>query len=92
MPFPPFNLLQALDDDTPEEKCPYAFQLTGISEGGVLSEASITASITMVASDAPYGLFSFSHQQLQVSEAAQRVQCGLLQLFCHFCFWWGKQP
>lgn len=69
------NLLQALNDDIPEEKYYYEFQLTGISEGGMLNEASVTARITMVASDAPYGQFSFSHEQLHVSEAAQRVWC-----------------
>uniref|UniRef100_A0A096MK89 Adhesion G-protein coupled receptor V1 n=1 Tax=Rattus norvegicus TaxID=10116 RepID=A0A096MK89_RAT len=66
-------VIQALDDGIPEEKCSYEFQLTGISEGAVLNEASVTASISMVASDAPYGQFSFSHEQLQVSEAAQKV-------------------
>ncbi|XP_055460041.1 adhesion G-protein coupled receptor V1 [Psammomys obesus] len=72
-------VIQALDDDSPEEKCSYGFQLTGISEGGVLSEASVAAGITMVASDAPYGRFSFSHEQLHVSEAAQRVNVTVVR-------------
>ncbi|KAL6087981.1 hypothetical protein STEG23_022841, partial [Scotinomys teguina] len=72
-------IIQALDDDIPEEKCSYEFWLTGISEGGVLNEASINASITMVASDDPYGRFSFSHEQLQVSEAAQRVNVTVVR-------------
>ncbi|XP_051028356.1 adhesion G-protein coupled receptor V1 [Acomys russatus] len=72
-------VIQALSDDIPEEKCAYEFQLTGVSEGAVLNEASVTASITMVASDAPYGRFSFSHEQLQVSEAAQRVNVTVIR-------------
>ncbi|XP_036063369.1 adhesion G-protein coupled receptor V1 [Onychomys torridus] len=72
-------VIQALDDDTPEEKCTYEFQLTGISEGGVLNEATITAGITMVASDGPYGRFSFSQEQLRVSEAAQRVNVTVVR-------------
>ncbi|CAO2593102.1 Adhesion G-protein coupled receptor V1 [Lemmus lemmus] len=72
-------VIQALDDDVPEEKCSYEFQLTGISEGGTLNEASITASVTMVASDAPYGQFSFSQEQLRVSEAAQRVNVTVVR-------------
>ncbi|XP_028615942.1 adhesion G-protein coupled receptor V1 [Grammomys surdaster] len=72
-------VIQALNDDIPEEKYFYEFQLTGISEGGVLNEASITARITMVASDAPYGRFSFSHEQLQVSEAAEMVNVTVVR-------------
>ncbi|XP_008827569.1 adhesion G-protein coupled receptor V1 [Nannospalax galili] len=72
-------IIQALDDDVPEEKCSYEFRLTGISEGGVLSEASSTADITMVASDAPYGRFTFSHGQLGVSEGAQRVNVTVVR-------------
>lgn len=82
-----FNLLQALNDDIPEEKCSYEFQLTGISEGAVLNEASVTASISMVASDTPYGRFSFSHEQLQVSEAAQKVWCGLPKFYLLTLVW-----
>ena len=81
------NLLQALNDDIPEEKCHYEFQLTEISEGRMLHEASVSARITMVASDAPYGRFSFSHEQLHVSEAAQRVWCGLLKLHLLLLVW-----
>ncbi|CAH6787485.1 Adgrv1 [Phodopus roborovskii] len=72
-------VIQALNDDIPEEKCSYEFQLTGISEGGVLNTASITASITMVASDGPYGWFSFLHEQLRVSEGAQRVNVTVVR-------------
>lgn len=75
-----FVFPQALDDDIPEEKRFCEFQLTGISEEGLLSESSSTANITVVASDFPYGQFAFSHEQLQVAEEAQRVECEILQL------------
>uniref|UniRef100_A0A2K5BZQ4 Adhesion G-protein coupled receptor V1 n=1 Tax=Aotus nancymaae TaxID=37293 RepID=A0A2K5BZQ4_AOTNA len=71
-------VIQVLNDDIPEEKSFYEFQLTAISEGGVLSESSSTANITMVASDSPYGRFAFSHEQLQVSEA-QRVNITVIR-------------
>lgn len=67
---------QALNDDIPEEKRSYEFQLVDISEGGVLSATGRTANVTMVASDTPYGRFAFSHEQLRVAEEAQTVQCG----------------
>ncbi|XP_033623594.1 adhesion G-protein coupled receptor V1 [Fukomys damarensis] len=66
-------IIQALNDSIPEEKRFYEFQLTGVSEGAGLSPSSHTANITMVASDAPYGRFAFSQEQLQVSEEVQRV-------------------
>ncbi|XP_054434571.1 adhesion G-protein coupled receptor V1 [Pteronotus mesoamericanus] len=72
-------VIQALNDDIPEEKCFYEFQLTGVSEGGVLSEASSTANITVVASDFPYGRFAFSHEQLRVSEEVQRVNITVIR-------------
>lgn len=75
-----FVFLKAMNDDIPEEKCFYEFQLTGISEGGVLSESSSTANITVVASDFPYGRFAFSQEQLRVAEEAQRVECDMLKL------------
>ncbi|KAF3821827.1 hypothetical protein GH733_009869, partial [Mirounga leonina] len=72
-------IIQALNDDIPEEKSSYEFQLTGISEGGALSGPSSTANITLVASDFPYGQFSFSQEQLRVSEEAQRVDITVIR-------------
>ncbi|KAM8777301.1 adhesion G-protein coupled receptor V1 [Rhynchonycteris naso] len=72
-------VIQALNDDIPEEKCFYEFQLTGVSEGGMLREASSTANITMVASDSPYGRFTFSQEQLRVSEEVQRVNVTIIR-------------
>ncbi|KAM9694992.1 adhesion G-protein coupled receptor V1 [Trichechus inunguis] len=72
-------LIQALNDDVPEEKCFFEFQLTAISEGGILSESSRTANITVAASDFPYGQFAFLHEQLRVSEEAQRVNITVIR-------------
>lgn len=86
-----------MNDDVPEEKSFYEFQLTGVSEGGILSESRSTASIIVVASDFPYGRFSFSHEQLRVSEEAKRVECKMLKilniifsLVSDFFFFFGK--
>uniref|UniRef100_A0A8C0PTH9 Adhesion G protein-coupled receptor V1 n=1 Tax=Canis lupus familiaris TaxID=9615 RepID=A0A8C0PTH9_CANLF len=72
-------IIQALNDDIPEEKSFYEFQLTGISEGGLLSESSSTANITVAASDFPYGQFSFTQEQLRVSEETQRVNITVIR-------------
>lgn len=69
-----------MNDDIPEEKRFYEFRLTAVSEGGVLSAASSTANITVVASDFPYGRFAFSQEQLRVSEEAQRVESDMLKI------------
>ncbi|XP_073933195.1 adhesion G-protein coupled receptor V1 isoform X3 [Castor canadensis] len=71
--------IQALNDDIPEERCSYEFRLTGISEGGVISDASNTANITMVASDSPHGRFAFLHERLCVLEEAQRVNITVIR-------------
>ncbi|XP_039767131.1 adhesion G-protein coupled receptor V1 [Ornithorhynchus anatinus] len=71
--------IQALDDDLPEERHLYQFQLTGISEGGVLNESSKTAWITMAASDFPYGQFGFSYDLLQTSEVEQMVNVTVVR-------------
>ncbi|XP_027630761.1 adhesion G-protein coupled receptor V1 [Tupaia chinensis] len=77
-------VIQALNDDIPEEKRLYEFRLTAVSEGGVLSASSSTANVTMVASDSPYGRFAFSHEQLRVSEEAQRVNITVIRSGGHF--------
>ncbi|XP_019373727.1 PREDICTED: G-protein coupled receptor 98 [Gavialis gangeticus] len=66
-------LIQALDDNVPEEKHYYEFQLTGISDGGIIDESSSTANITMVASDFPYGRFEFSQELFQTTEEEKWV-------------------
>ncbi|XP_058430567.1 adhesion G-protein coupled receptor V1 isoform X1 [Marmota monax] len=72
-------VIQALNDNIPEEKSFYEFQLTEVSEGSVLSDSRSTANITVVASDFPYGRFSFSQDQLRVSEEALGVNVTIIR-------------
>ncbi|XP_076995276.1 adhesion G-protein coupled receptor V1 [Tamandua tetradactyla] len=84
-------LIQALNDDIPEEKCFYEFQLTAVSEEGILSDSSRTANITVAASDFPYGRFAFSQEQVQVSEEAQRINITVIRAggyFGHVRVWY----
>ncbi|KAJ6669788.1 hypothetical protein lerEdw1_000337 [Lerista edwardsae] len=61
-------LIQALNDNLPEEKHYYHFHLTAISDGGSINESANIANITMAASDVPYGQFAFSQGFLQITE------------------------
>ncbi|KAG9488005.1 hypothetical protein GDO78_007684 [Eleutherodactylus coqui] len=61
-------MIQALDDNVPEEKSYYQFHLSKISEGGIINESARFANITMVSSDLPYGKFQFLQTLLQISE------------------------
>ncbi|CAH2297028.1 G- coupled receptor 98 [Pelobates cultripes] len=59
--------IQAVDDDIPEEKRFYQFQLSKIN-GATINESSRFANITVASSDHPYGSFEFSQTLLQISE------------------------
>ncbi|NXM57764.1 GPR98 protein, partial [Illadopsis cleaveri] len=72
-------LIQTVDDNCPEEKHYYQFQLTRISNGGLINESSSTASITMAASDYPYGEFTFSCEQLQTTEDEKWVNITVVR-------------
>ncbi|XP_010072004.1 PREDICTED: G-protein coupled receptor 98-like, partial [Pterocles gutturalis] len=72
-------LIQAVDDNRPEEKRYYQFQLTGISDGGLINESSSTANITMAASDFPYGEFAFSRELLQTTEEEKWVNITVVR-------------
>ncbi|NWU68697.1 GPR98 protein, partial [Pterocles burchelli] len=72
-------LIQAVDDNRPEEKHYYQFQLTGISDGGLINESSSTANITMAASDFPYGEFAFSRELLQTTEEEKWVNITIVR-------------
>ncbi|XP_059825311.1 adhesion G-protein coupled receptor V1 [Hypanus sabinus] len=72
-------LLQVMDDDIPEEKQYYQLQLTGVSGKAVINDTSSSANITMAASDFPYGQFSFSHEDLQVSENTEQVNVTIVR-------------
>ncbi|XP_043920117.1 adhesion G-protein coupled receptor V1 [Protopterus annectens] len=70
-------LLQVLDDDIPEERRPYQLQLTGVSNGAALNESHRIANITVVASDLPYGEFTFTQELLLTSEEARQVNISV---------------
>ncbi|XP_054253432.1 adhesion G-protein coupled receptor V1 [Indicator indicator] len=72
-------LIQAVDDNLPEEKHYYQFQLTGISDGGLINESNSTANITMAASDFPYGEFAFSRELLQTTEEEKWVNISVVR-------------
>ncbi|XP_058280172.1 adhesion G-protein coupled receptor V1 [Hirundo rustica] len=72
-------LIQAVDDNCPEEKHFYQFQLTRISDGGLINESSSTANITMAASDYPYGEFTFSCEVLQTTEDEKQVNITVVR-------------
>ncbi|NXE93985.1 GPR98 protein, partial [Menura novaehollandiae] len=72
-------LIQVADDNRPEEKHYYQFQLTRISGGGLINESSSTANITMAASDYPYGEFTFSHELLQTTEDEKWVNITVVR-------------
>ncbi|XP_074850311.1 adhesion G-protein coupled receptor V1 [Carettochelys insculpta] len=72
-------LIQAVDDNLPEEKSYYQFHLAGVSDGGVINESASIANITMVASDFPYGQFAFSQENLQTKEEEKRVNITIIR-------------
>ncbi|XP_067885769.1 adhesion G-protein coupled receptor V1 [Heterodontus francisci] len=72
-------LIQAVDDDIPEEKRYYQLQLTGVSGGAVINDTSNSANITMAASDFPYGQFAFSHEYLQTYENGEQANVTIVR-------------
>ncbi|XP_060617754.2 adhesion G-protein coupled receptor V1 isoform X2 [Anolis sagrei] len=87
-------MIQALDDDLPEEKHYYQFHLTGISNGGIINESTSTAYITMAASDMPYGQFAFSQQLLQVPEEEKWANVTVVRsrgYYGQVCLWYQIQ-
>ncbi|KAH0628079.1 hypothetical protein JD844_008789 [Phrynosoma platyrhinos] len=84
-------IIQALDDNIPEEKHYYQFHLTGISDGGVINESTSTAYITMAASDLPYGQFAFSQELLQVAEEEKWANVTVVRSHGYYgkiCLWY----
>ncbi|KAJ8285558.1 hypothetical protein GJAV_G00028220 [Gymnothorax javanicus] len=65
--------LQVPDDDIPEERRVYQLVLTNVSTGAEISPSGRQATITMAASDFPFGLFSFPQPFLYVSEEERMV-------------------
>ncbi|XP_070760191.1 adhesion G-protein coupled receptor V1 [Enoplosus armatus] len=61
-------ILKALDDELPEERREYWLTLTSATSGLEISPIAKQAKIVMAASDNPYGLFSFTQQQIRATE------------------------
>uniref|UniRef100_K7FWY2 Adhesion G protein-coupled receptor V1 n=1 Tax=Pelodiscus sinensis TaxID=13735 RepID=K7FWY2_PELSI len=77
-------LIQAVDDNLPEEKSYYQFHLAEVSDGGLINESASIANITMVASDFPYGQFEFSQENLQTTEEEKWVNITIVRSHgCH---------
>ncbi|XP_037536594.1 adhesion G-protein coupled receptor V1 [Nematolebias whitei] len=60
--------LTVLDDEIPEERTEYQLSLTSATVGLEISPTARNATITVAASDHPYGIFSFTHLELMVKE------------------------
>ncbi|XP_045890437.1 adhesion G-protein coupled receptor V1 [Micropterus dolomieu] len=61
-------ILKALNDELPEERREYQLTLNSATSGLEISPIAKHAKIIMAASDNPYGLFSFTQQQISVTE------------------------
>ncbi|XP_051546873.1 adhesion G-protein coupled receptor V1 isoform X1 [Myxocyprinus asiaticus] len=60
--------LKALKDEIPEERHEYQLRLSSLTPGSAISTDRQHTTITMAASDLPYGLFSFSQPSLRATE------------------------
>lgn len=67
-------LFQALDDDMAEERRVYQLTLTSVTPGAEISPSAQRATVTMAASDLPYGLFSFPQGLVGASEEEGKVR------------------
>ncbi|KAJ8414918.1 hypothetical protein AAFF_G00024410 [Aldrovandia affinis] len=65
--------LKVPDDDVPEERREYQLVLTNVSSGAEISPSGSQATITMAASDFPYGVFSFVQAFQRASEEERMV-------------------
>ncbi|XP_026994314.2 adhesion G-protein coupled receptor V1 isoform X1 [Tachysurus fulvidraco] len=71
--------LMAVDDDIPEEKRLYELSLTSLTPAADISPSRQRATITMAASDLPYGLFSFSQSSLSIIEEDRSLNITVLR-------------
>ncbi|CAJ1068549.1 adhesion G-protein coupled receptor V1 [Xyrichtys novacula] len=61
-------VLKVLDDDIPEESLEYQLTLTSATSGLEISPIARHSKIIMAASDNPHGVFSFTQNQIRVTE------------------------
>lgn len=73
------KIFQARDDDLPEERRDYLLTLTSATTGLEISHTAKHAKITMAASDNPFGIFSFSQQEIRLIEEEGMVSSTLRQ-------------
>ncbi|CAB1321522.1 unnamed protein product [Coregonus sp. 'balchen'] len=71
--------LKALDDDTAEERRVYQLTLTSVTPGAEISPSAQWATVTMAASDLPYGLFSFPQGLVRASEEEGKVNVTVVR-------------
>ncbi|XP_035385851.1 adhesion G-protein coupled receptor V1 [Electrophorus electricus] len=71
--------LKALDDDIPEERRVYELSLTSLMPALEISPSRQRATITMAASDLPYGLFSFPQASLTTKEEDRTVNVTVVR-------------
>lgn len=71
------RFVQARDDDLPEERREYLLTLTSATPGLDISHMWKHAKITMAASDNPFGVFSFTQQEIRLSEEEGTVRSTL---------------
>ncbi|XP_053555694.1 LOW QUALITY PROTEIN: adhesion G-protein coupled receptor V1 [Bombina bombina] len=72
-------VIQATNDDVPEQRSYYQFQLSKIDGGGIIDEYNRVANITMASSDLPYGRFEFSRMLVQISEEEQWANITIIR-------------
>ncbi|XP_036383544.1 LOW QUALITY PROTEIN: adhesion G-protein coupled receptor V1 [Megalops cyprinoides] len=80
--------LKVLDDDVPEERRIYQLVLTNVTGGADISPSGRQATVTMAASDFPYGLFSFAQAFLQASEEQRTLNVTVLRYMGTFGTVW----
>ncbi|XP_066512530.1 adhesion G-protein coupled receptor V1-like [Hoplias malabaricus] len=71
--------LKALDDEIPEERRVYELSLVSLTPGSEISPGRHRATITIAASDLPYGLFSFSQSTLSATEEDRSVNVTVVR-------------
>ncbi|XP_055742122.1 adhesion G-protein coupled receptor V1 isoform X1 [Salvelinus fontinalis] len=71
--------LKALDDDMAEERRVYQLTLTSVTPGAEISPSAQRATVTMAASDLPYGLFSFPQGLAGASEEEGKVNVTVVR-------------
>uniref|UniRef100_A0A3B4G959 Adhesion G-protein coupled receptor V1 n=1 Tax=Pundamilia nyererei TaxID=303518 RepID=A0A3B4G959_9CICH len=73
--------IKVLDDELPETRREYQLTLTSATAGLDISPTAGRARIIMAASDNPYGLFSFTQNQINTTEKEGMVNVSIIRSF-----------